>query len=90
MSKYLNRLNENADAKKVKANLTAAAHAKASVEKEISGFKATASTLDQAYESALGENPFSFKKVFGLTKEIADNAAALSLAESILASEFAE
>lgn len=88
MSKYLKRLGEAADDKKAKANSIAEAHAKASIEQNISGFKAKAATLEGAYESALGENPFNFHKVFGLTKEKAENDAALELAESLLETEF--
>ncbi len=90
MSNYLKRLGETNDEKKAKANQSAEAHARASVEQQISGFKAKSSTLELAYEAALGENPFNFQKVFSLTKEIADNEDALGLAESILESEFGD
>lgn len=90
MSNYLKRLGETTDEKKTKVNKAAEAHAKATVQKAIAGFQAQSSTLELAYEAALGENPFNFQKVFGLTKEIADNEAALELAETILETEFEE
>lgn len=88
MSKYLNRLNQSADESKKAQAVTAEAHAKASVEQELSRLTARRATLNAAYESALGANPFSVEKVVSLTKELAANEADSKLVKSILDSEF--
>lgn len=89
MSRYLDRLKQDKDAKAAAAAVVSEAQAKASVEQKIAGLKAQAATLTAAYEAALGAVPFSVEKVVSLTKEQADNTAELGVVQGILDSEFA-
>lgn len=88
MSKYLNRISENADEQKKKQLVLAAKQAKYDLESRISKLTYQETILDSAYEQIISTVPLNINRLIEIKAEMAQVSDEKLILEELLAEEF--